>query len=876
MSYGRGWRTRHLGTIVVALAAITGMVAGGGMADAAGTGGNNQDVYVSPFGSDSAPGTAFQPVRTVQRAQQLVRTRDQHLRGDLTVHLAPGTFRLSQPLVLTAADSGSNGHRVIWQGSEGTVLSGGRQVTGWRPVPGRPGLFQAPAPAGLDNTRQLYVNGVREQRAQGTVPVTLTATATGYTASAPTMANWRNPSDIEFVYTAGEALWNVQRYGLGQWTEPRCPIASISGTTITMAQPCWDNSTKRVVFPNIPGRTVNMVGPGDLTDNRQPAYVDNAFELLNTPGQWYLDRSAHTVYYLPRKGENLQHADVEMPALEKLVDGQGTATAPIHDVAFRDIQFSYATWLTPSSPEGFSEIQAGYTITGPNGWATQGLCQFTPGGTCPYASWTPEPGNVAISHGQHIEFSDSVFTHLGAAGLQLGDGSQNTVVSGDVFTDISGNGVEIGGVDQPEAGGADITHDVQVTDNHLYGLPVEFHGGVAILNGYTQHDTISHNQIDNVSYSGISLGWGGWPDKIKVQATPNISHDNTVSDNLIYNYMLSLDDGGGIYTQGITGSSIADGEKVTGNDIHDQWGIGKSVYTDNGNTYETVAGNLLYHAAYFNVGTAHVDYRDGLGNNDPTLIQGNYWEQGDPDGDNKGVLTQGNVLLSDPAAAPRPIIDNAGVQPGYRWVLYRRVGGEGAPEAPARVATFAADGKLYAAWNPTFTFNNAPLTDYVVSASDGTHTISTTIDANTYLRQGYAVLSGLTDGTAYTVTVASANRFGVGAPSLPAAPVTPGPLAGKLAPAPTGAKALPGGGAVSLHWTPPTTTGDTPVIAYRITVSDGRTIMATGRDALITQPTAKGMTRVINGLTSGTAYTFTIAAVTADGPGASVSVTVTA
>lgn len=126
------------------------------------------------------------------------------------------------------------------------------------------------------------------------------------------------------------------------------------------------------------------------------------------------------------------------------------------------------------------------------------------------------------------------------------------------------------------------------------------------------------------------------------------------------------------------------------------------------------------------------------------------------------------------------------------------------------------------------------------------------------------------------MTVAAANRFGVGAPSLPAAPVTPGPLAGKLAPAPTGARALPSGGAVSLHWTPPTTTGDTPVIAYLITVSDGRTIMATGRDAVITQPTAKSMTRVINGLTPGTAYTFTIAAVTADGPGAPVSVTVTA
>jgi hypothetical protein len=854
--------------IACATAAAIGVATPAGAAPNTGA----KDVWVAPNGSDTAPGTASHPVRTLQRARDLVRSRAAHLTSDLTVHLAPGVFRLDQPLVLDARDSGGNGHRIIWQGSTNTTISGGLPVSGWHPVAGSPGLFAAQAPASLDNTRQLYVNGVRAQRAQGTVPVTLTATATGYTASSDVMSHWRNPSDIEFVYTAGEALWNLQRYGLGQWTEPRCPVASISGTTITMAQPCWDNSTKRVVFPNIPGRTVNMVGPGDLTDNRLPAYVDNAFELLDQPGEWYLDRTAHTVYYRPKPGENLRTADVEAPVLQQLVNIAGTATAPAHDIAFLGVNFSYATWLTPSSAEGFSEIQAGYTITGPDGYATQGLCQFTEGGTCPYASWTPEPGNVTVSHGQRIEFSDSVFTHLGAAGLDLGDGSKDSVVNGDVFTDISGNGVEVGGVDQPSAGAQDVTSGNQVTDNHLYGLPREFHGGVAILNGYTQHDLIAHNQIDHVAYSGISLGWGGWPDKIGVAATPNISHDNQVSDNLIFDYMQMLDDGGGIYTQGVTGDSLADGEKVTGNVIHDQWGIGKSVYTDNGCTYETIQGNVLYHAAYFNVGTAHVDYRDALGNNDPTLIAGNYWEQGDPDGNNKGAVTQGNHLLASPAAAPKNVVAAAGLQPGYRWLLNRTVGGLSTPEPPSRVATFAADGKLYATWNPSFAFNNAPLTDYVVTATDGTHRKQVTISAEQFATIGYAELTGLTNGTAYTVTVASHNRYGTSEPSLPAAPVTPAPLAGNLAAAPTGALARPAATAVSLHWTPPTVIGDTPVIGYQVTVSDGRTLVETGRDAMLTQPTAKSMTRVIDGLRAGTAYTFTIAAITADGVGPAATV----
>lgn len=210
---------------------------------------------------------------------------------------------------------------------------------------------------------QLYVDGVRAQRARGAVPVRLTQTAVGYTASSDTLAHWRHPSDAEFVYTSGEALWNIERNGLGQWTEPRCRIAAAEGTTIMMVQPCWDNSNKRVEFPDIPGRTVSMVGPGHLTNSGRATYIENAYELLDQPGEWYLDGAAHRVYYLPRKGENLARADVEAAQAEKLIDGQGTASAPVHDIAFRGLQFSYATWLTPSRPEGFSEIQAGYTPT---------------------------------------------------------------------------------------------------------------------------------------------------------------------------------------------------------------------------------------------------------------------------------------------------------------------------------------------------------------------------------------------------------------------------------------------------------------------------------------------------------------------------------
>jgi hypothetical protein len=167
------------------------------------------------------------------------------------------------------------------------------------------------------------------------------------------------------------------------------------------------------------------------------------------------------------------------------------------------------------------------------------------------------------------------------------------------------------------------------------------------------------------------------------------------------------------------------------------------------------------------------------------------------------------------------------------------------------------------------------VTDYVVTATGGGRTKSVTISAADFAKRAYAEIAGLTDGTPYTVTVAARNAFGTSEPSLPAAPVTPGPKGSALPGAPTSGKALPSATAASIRWNPPAATGDTPVLGYVITVSDGRTIPVAGRDALVSQPTVKGMTRVVDDLEPATAYTFTVAAVTATGTGPAATFTAT-
>ena len=669
---------RRIGRSVWTLAAVCLLTVAGaatGMSLSAAAAGSVQaSVYVSPTGDDGNLGTATAPVRTMARAQSLVRGMNGAMTGDVEVVLANGFYRMTSPLVLTSADSGTNGHNVIWSAAPGArpVLAGSVRITGWAPMKAGSAIWVAQAPPGL-RTRQLYVNGTRAARAHGPLPNPLTGQdSSGYSGGGTTLAGWRNPSgaspQLDFVYRAG----------LGAWTEPSCPVASFSGAAVTMAQPCWNNSTKRAgSFPD--GRAYNLVGPSAITE--QPTSVENAFQFLSasTPGQWFLDRGDSKLYYVPRPGESMSTADVEAPVLEKLIDGNGTPTSPIHNIAFSGIQFSYATWLGPEfrgqgSSDGFSEIQANYQVTGARGAASQGLCNVPPAsyplGTCPYAVWTQIPGNVSLTYDQNIQFTNDAFVHLGAAGLTLGDGSQNAVVTGNVITDTSGSGIQLGNVDMPTVTGSSQTRANTIADNHVFDVPVEFHGGIGIDVGYAASTRVVHDQVDHTAYTAISVGWGGWPDKEAETPRPNFTHDNSISNNLIFDHMSLLNDGGAIYTQGLTGSSLTNGEKVSGNVIHDEIDKGHMVYTDNGCTFESILGNAIYNDGPASTwGGLHHDYLPGATTTyDPTDIENNYWMTG-PTYGVSGVTVTGNTTITSSGQIPASIVDNAGLEPAYRGLL---------------------------------------------------------------------------------------------------------------------------------------------------------------------------------------------------------------
>jgi hypothetical protein len=820
----------------------------------------NAQIYVSPQGNDANSAAQAHPIRTLQHAIELARQRHES-----KIALAGGVYRLETPVVLSPEDSGL----VITAAPNASpVLSGAVRVGGWKLYDAKKNLWVAAAPAALKNSRQFYVDGVRASRTRGRVPVALTETDSGYVASDNTMASWRNPSDLEFVYTGGNSIWNEPSEGLGSWTEPRCDVASISGTAITMQQPCWDNSTKRAMLPS-GARTANLVGPKSV--GAQPEYVENAYELLGTPGEWYFDRNAREIYYVPRPGEDMRTADVEVPVLGSLVLGAETAAAPIHDVTFDGVEFAYATWLGPSTSDGFSEIQANYQVTGSDGYAKQGLCDLVPNGACPYGAWTKIPGSVSMPFSHHTQFLRDAFVHLGAAGLDLGDGAQKDVVEGCVFTDISGNGLQLGGVDQPLPPDAEITSDDRIENNLFRNIGAEYRGGIAIVVGYAQRALIAHNQIDHVPYAGISIGWGGWPDKIQKPGIANDSTDNMISDNRISDFMLVLSDGGGIYTQGRTGADLASGEKVTGNVIHDQWSSGHGIYTDNGSAMITIRSNTIFHTDHDNWNSRHRDYYDGqTGQNfDPLAIEDNWWQQGDADSDQKQVVVKGNHLIASLSAAPTALVGSAGLEPAFRGLLSKRFSAASAPEPPSRVASAPGDGFAYVTWSPSVNEGSAPVTSYTVTSQDGHRS---TVSAAEFLSNAYVKVPGLTNGTQYTFTVVAHSAAGTSSPSLPSHVITPSDRKIALPQKPSGVSVLAGPGVVSIHFQDPSVEygkGEvSPILAYAITVNPGgRTVYFRGRNVIALQDGRHSTFNTIDGLERGKTYTFSVSAVNEAGEG---------
>jgi hypothetical protein len=565
--------------------------------------------WVSPRGSDSSPGTKAAPFATLGRAQKAVR---QSLRlqpeADVVVILRGGTYRMKGPLKLNAADSARNGHKVVFRAYEGErpLISGAARVPGsaWSLFDKEADIWRAQV--GKVSSRELYVNGQRATRAatekypagfrpswdeggpEGGIEYLPTIQPNGLNPPSwgdPT--TWTNVGDIEAVIDT-------------QWKTMTVPLSSItpaSGSTpglLHMAEPAWHNAN---VFRGADGQ------PG-VWSFWQVTRFENAYRFLDEPGEWYLDENHGWLYYIPNPWENLKSADVQLPVLQTLIQGHGTEAKPVANIELRGLTFSYATWLTPSGPNGYVSDQAGFHLVG-EGHEPNTI------GHDPRDAATP--GNVAFSFDHDIRFVNDRFRHLGAVGLTLGTGSQHTLVKGSTFSDVGSSALQLSGI-------ASKDHDPQnrvqtsfgntISGNLISHVAWGYPDAPGIFVGFSSGTKVLRNTIEDVPWSGIALGWGwglldpggfpGLPGASRYQwgtwETPTPNRNSLVAYNTIREYLGLLWDGGAVYTTGAQGTSGENGLRIEGNTAYDKRRTagGNTFYTDGGSRYITIRENTSY------------------------------------------------------------------------------------------------------------------------------------------------------------------------------------------------------------------------------------------------------------------------------------------
>jgi hypothetical protein len=269
-----------------------------------------QPYFVSSAGDDANPGTLQKPFATPQRAQQAARQK----RGD--VFLRGGTYYLSEPLVLTAQDSGTKDAPVIFQNYQGenAVISGGIKLDNLNWQPYTNGIFQAQVPADLQ-TEEIFVNGERQ-----------------------ILARYPN-FDPKAQYFDGFAADAISGQRTARWSNP------VGGYYHAMHPALWGDFTWRITGKD----TNNQVHlEGGWQNNRGAAahpkirFVENIFEELDALREWFLESKTHTVYFYPPAGVDLKTAVVEATRLRTLVEFRGDQEHPVKWITLHGMVFRQA------------------------------------------------------------------------------------------------------------------------------------------------------------------------------------------------------------------------------------------------------------------------------------------------------------------------------------------------------------------------------------------------------------------------------------------------------------------------------------------------------------------------------------------------------
>ena len=452
---------------------------------------------------------------------------------------------ISEPLVFN--EKCKSGLPIVFSSQNGkAVISGGLEISGnWKDEGN--GVFSRKID-GAENFRQLYVN--KKQAVRSRFP----EKSDDYQSEVLT-GKWLDdskelalPKDFE-KYISKDNLSDVEIHIVEAWTHSIAKVKS------------YRTDSENIIFSLTADSEKKFFSKRSSKIAEPKVWIENTLSTLDSPNEWFYDKASETLYYYPENPEEINNLLFTIPQAEQLVK-----ISDSENIRFNNISFAYSNWNEPSYT-GFLDGQATSYMKIADGVTT----------------WQTPIAAVEVSDSDGIEFMNCSIENIGSAAIKFDEYCDNILLYYNDIKNIAAGAIVAGSFSDSTEKKLHVPENITITDNVIDGIGKSYLGGVGIMVGYAQNLIVDHNEVNDGSYTGISVGWG-WGAVTDMQ---NYQIRNNKVTNIIENHLY---DGAGLYVLGTF--QTTEKNRISGNYLEGGHGYA-GLYFDEKSNYFVAENNAI-------------------------------------------------------------------------------------------------------------------------------------------------------------------------------------------------------------------------------------------------------------------------------------------